>query len=424
MSKIFVRQALRKTRQTKFGGLLLIRQHLNKYAPLELLKRELGQKLYGISIVTVLIVMVFRAVLGGGPLRNFERQWNKDRSKGIFAGYRKQLTHRLLGRNLQRFHPQVCRRLILETAKTLYQQKKIKLRLLAIDSTRILVFGTKYPKTGSIKIKNKYYTGYKLSIAFDVELKIPIAYIFTPLNVHDNQLLIPLLKMIESEFGGCLREVLIDKGYYGANFFHYLDSHGITFVIPAKRYKALKTAMATARYDEFAQLGKSKIRYKEVKLNLTGYGSIRCILIAFQTFEDWMPDDEKQAVMWALLTNHASRLPKNVIQTYKTRWQIEVFFRACKQELGLTNLPGQDYRAITTHIASILLVYLVLTTIVLENQDIFEIFPIAVKKWIYQFVSHVVTCTIHGKQIFLEFLDKSWLYWHYRTSYPKGGFKI
>ena len=95
MSKIFVRQALRKTRQTKFGGLLLIRQHLNKYAPLELLKRELGQKFYGISIVTVLIVMVFRAVLGGGPLRNFERQWNKDRSKGIFPGYRKQLTYRL-----------------------------------------------------------------------------------------------------------------------------------------------------------------------------------------------------------------------------------------------------------------------------------------------------------------------------------------
>ncbi len=67
--------------------------------------------------------------------------------------------------------------------------------------------------------KGKYITGYIISIAFDVDAKVPLAYIVTPLNVHDSQLLVSLVRMIQKEFNSSTKEVIIDRGYYGADFF-------------------------------------------------------------------------------------------------------------------------------------------------------------------------------------------------------------
>ena len=424
MTNFYIRRSFRKVRQTKHGGLLLIRQKLSQYTPLGYLTRECGQKLFGISIVAVLFAMVARSLLGGGSLRDFEEKWNKDPVKGVIAGYRKKLTHRLLGRNLLRFNPQVTRKVVIGTVKTLFERRRITISRVAIDSTKILVKGTKYPKKGTVKIKSKYYTGYKLSIVFDVVAKIPVAYILTSLNVHDSQLLIPLVKMVQSEFNNCMREVVIDRAYYGAEFFNFLDQQGIRWTIPAKRYKALKEAIIKARYGDFIKIGKGNVRYHETTLELTGYGTVRCLLIAFKKFEDWMPEEEKSAAIWALITNHPKRSPKKIIQGYKERWQIEIFFRACKSNLGLNNLPGHDYRQINAHVGVVLLAYLALTITVIDETETTGNFPIAIQEWLYEFIYVVVTCRLRFDWVELSFLESSTVYWCFQNAYPGGKVKM
>ena len=55
-----------------------------------------------------------------------------------------------------------------------------------------------------------------------------------------------------------------------------------------------------------------------------------------------MPEESKKDKIWVLLTNDEKISPKNAIQTYKDRWQIEVFFKQCKNELGLGKLPRSE----------------------------------------------------------------------------------
>ena len=79
--------------------------------------------------------------------------------------------------------------------------------------------------------------------------------------------------------------------------------------------------------------------------------------------EDWMPKDLKPGDWWGLLTNRVDLPPVEVIQTYKDRWEIEVFFRGVKQRIALGKLPGRDFRQIQAHVFFVFIGYLLLMLI-------------------------------------------------------------
>ncbi len=68
--------------------------------------------------------------------------------------------------------------------------------------------------------------------------------------------------------------------------------------------------------------------------------------------------DQRQFV--ALVTNDLRLSPKRVVELYELRWQIEVFFREMKGQLGLTDYQGTQFESYERYITLTLLGFLVL----------------------------------------------------------------
>jgi hypothetical protein len=68
--------------------------------------------------------------------------------------------------------------------------------------------------------------------------------------------------------------------------------------------------------------------------------------------------DQRQFV--ALVTNDLRMSPKRVVELYELRWQIEVFFREMKGQLGLTDYQGTQFKSYERYITLTLLGFLVL----------------------------------------------------------------
>ena len=62
----------------------------------------------------------------------------------------------------------------------------------------------------------------------------------------------------------------------------------------------------------------------------------------------------------ALVTNNLSLTPRKVVEYYELRWQIEVFFRELKGQLGLQDYQGTHFPSYERYVTLVLLGYMVL----------------------------------------------------------------
>ena len=421
MQKIRTRQSRRKIRQSTSGGLVLVKRQLLVYTPFKDIFNELFKKRFGLSFLSLWLIMVFRALLGGSSFQQFEKNWNNDKTWKIIANYKNNIIHRLLARNIHRISPQMSKKMVIGTVKNLHQKGLVLGKRVAIDSSPITVKGKKYEKSGAVTKNGKYSIGYKLSVAFDLDSKVPLGYILTSINVHDSQMLIPLIKMIQSEYNNSVESVMIDRGYYGADFFKFLDNQNIKFFIPAKKYTKLNEQIESLQFNDFKENKSKKYFFKDGTIELAKYGSIRCIFISYKRFEEWMPKEERNNRIWVLLTNDKNISPKNAVLAYKARWQIEVFFKQIKNELGLKILPGRDFRIVSMHVSSVLLAYIGLISLVLEERQKNESVPIAIKEWKNKFIKVILSIVLERDRIYFEFED-AWIYnWSIMEKDLNGG---
>lgn len=421
MRQIKIRQSKRIIRQSTSGGLVLVKRQLLVYTPFKDSFSELFKKRFGLSYLSLWLMMVFRALLGGSSFQQFEKDWNEDKTWKIIANYKKNILHRLLARNIHRISPQMSRKMVIGTVKKLHQKGLVLGKRVAIDSSPITVKGKKYEKSGAVTKNGKYSIGYKLSVAFDLDSKVPLAYILTSINIHDSQMLIPLIKMIQSEYNNSLQSVMIDRGYYGAGFFKFLDDQNILFYIPGKKYSKLSKQIESLQFNDFKENKSKKYFFKDGTTVLANYGSIRCIFITYRKFEEWMPEEEKNNKIWILFTNDKKISSKKAVLAYKDRWQIEIFFKQCKNELGLQILPGRDFRIVSMHVSSVLLAYIGLISLVLEEQQKNEAIPIAIKNWKNKFIKVILSIVLERDRIYFEF-EEVWIYsWSIMEKELNGG---
>jgi hypothetical protein len=71
----------------------------------------------------------------------------------------------------------------------------------------------------------------------------------------------------------------------------------------------------------------------------------------------WLPEKEEELV---LVTNHLTFGATTVAAIYKERWQIELFFKALKQNLHIKSFLGTSFTAICTQIWTALIAMLLL----------------------------------------------------------------
>lgn len=142
--------------------------------------------------------------------------------------------------------------------------------------------------------------------------------------------------------------VAFDKGYVDYGWFKLLTDKGVFFVtrVRAKSvYKVLERRPVTKSHgvtsDQIIQLNSAHaLKRGAPKLRRVGFR------------------DQETGKFFEFLTNNFSLSAKTIAAIYKDRWQVELFFKAIKQNLKIKAFVGRSRNAILTQIWIAMITYL------------------------------------------------------------------
>jgi putative transposase len=238
-----------------------------------------------------------------------------------------------------------------ETANWLMGQVSRKLRkeskqlMFLLDSTSVTLKGHGFDHWSAAH-RTRNTQGIKLHMLLDALNETPAWSRFSHANVNDVQMgrAVPLT-------AGAL--YVFDKGYCDYNWWHDIDSTGAYFVTRFKSNAAVNLleerpiaphAQGVVLSDQLVtfksqQAGRRKNLYTK---------PIRYIRIN-------RPDKDTALV---LATNDLTSSALVIAQSYKDRWQIELFFKWIKQHLRIKSFFGRSENAVRIQILTALISYL------------------------------------------------------------------
>ena len=186
--------------------------------------------------------------------------------------------------------------------------------------------------------------GAKLHVVFDPDAKLPTYFAITPARVND----ITPAKALPLEPGATY---VFDKGYYDFAWWAKLDAHGCWFVTrrkvnsPLEEVRSRPVDDATILADRVVRL-----RQRMARSRRNPYaGSLREVVVKIDA-----------ARRLHLLTNDLAAPAPAIAELYRTRWQIELFFRWIKQNLKIKTFLGRSENAVKLQIITALIAYLLL----------------------------------------------------------------
>jgi putative transposase len=151
--------------------------------------------------------------------------------------------------------------------------------------------------------------------------------------------------------------IAVDRGYNDYAWFNQLTNKGIFFVTRLKsnakyrvieRHCVLKSKGLTS--DQTIEFSGAKIAEKcAIPLRRVGYRD---------------PDSGKQ---YFFLTNNFTLAAKTIADIYKSRWQVELFFKWIKQNLKIKSFVGTTKNAVMTQIWIALCVYLMMAILKFQS---------------------------------------------------------
>jgi hypothetical protein len=160
--------------------------------------------------------------------------------------------------------------------------------------------------------------------------------------------------------------VSVDKAYIDYTWLNSLDMQGIWFVTRAK------TNIDYAVVGQHPVSGKgvlSDVRVSlQVPLTKTKYPK-ELRLIRYH-------DEEREKTL-TFLTNNFKLAAKTIAQIYKSRWQIELFFKWVKQNLKIKSFLGTSKNAVLTQIWVAMCYYLLLTYIKYQTKYGFSLLQLS-----------------------------------------------
>ena len=132
--------------------------------------------------------------------------------------------------------------------------------------------------------------------------------------------------------------VVIDRGYVDYRLFKRWTAEGVFFVTREKR-NASAFLMEKRRIPKSAQgfiLRDELVMLEALTAGAKARQIIRRVVV-------WLEDKQQEMV---LLTNHLDLSARTIAAIYKERWQIELFFKALKQNLKVKTFVGTSANAV------------------------------------------------------------------------------
>ena len=222
---------------------------------------------------------------------------------------------------------------------------RFKNKLLSLDSTVIdlcaSVFAwAKYQRTkGAVKLHLLLdHDGYLPSVAVITEGKVADVRVARELRFEPGTILV------------------VDRGYVDFTWFERLTAQGVFFVTRPK------TGMVYEVVEHLLPPIEKNILADQI-IELTSEEGQK-IPWRFRRIEVYLPDKDETM---ALFTNHLDLSPVTIAGIYKERWQVELFFKALKQNLKIKTFVGTSANALRIQIWTALIAILLLRYLQLRS---------------------------------------------------------
>lgn len=218
---------------------------------------------------------------------------------------------------------------------------RIKSKIFLLDSTTVTLCLSLFDWARYKRAKGAV----KMHTLLDFDGNLPAYVNITDGKTADNKGAydIPLLK-------GSV--IVADRFYNDLSLLHIWDSKGIFFVIRHKENLQFNTIKETPLPDErHEHILKDEIIELSQKVSFGKYPkTLRRIAV-------W---DEKNQQTIELITNQKSWTANTIGELYKSRWEVEIFFREIKQLLHIKSFIGTSRNAVMIQIWTALITILIL----------------------------------------------------------------
>jgi hypothetical protein len=214
---------------------------------------------------------------------------------------------------------------------------RFKNPLYSIDATTIDLCLTLFPWADFREKK----AGIKLSIKLDHRGKIPCFAVISNAREHESQ----EVKKIPLQPGDI---VTFDRGYNNYKYFAKLCFRSIYFVTRSKKDASYTVASTNEQ-------GNDKNILSDEVIILDGFYAQKDCPFYLRKIVSLDPKTEKTI---EILTNQMTWAASTICTVYKDRWQIELFFKAIKQNLKIKRFYGTSKNAVYTQIWIALIAYL------------------------------------------------------------------
>jgi hypothetical protein len=223
---------------------------------------------------------------------------------------------------------------------------RFKNKLLSLDSTTISLCLNLFPWAKYRRTKGAV----KLHLLLDHDGYLPSYAYISNGNSHD----VTYARKFPLAPGSI---VAMDRGYNDYKLFSFWTRKGIYFVTRLKE---------NADYEVVANRDVPKNRniLADENIRFTGYKARKNCDVILRKVTVWDPAQNREIV---LLTNHLDFGATTISSIYKDRWQIELFFKAIKQNLRIKTFVGTNENALHIQIWTALIAMLLIKFLQLKS---------------------------------------------------------
>jgi hypothetical protein len=216
---------------------------------------------------------------------------------------------------------------------------RFKNKLLSLDSTTISLCLSLFSWASFRRAKG----GVKAHVLLDHDDYMPSFVLITEAKLHDSMIL-PLLRLAQGSI------IVMDRAYNHYKQFSEWIAQGVFFVTRMKDNAAYRVV-------EKRNVPKNRNILADEIIKLTGTQSQEKCPHYLRRIVVWDADKNREIV---LLTNHFDFGATTIADIYKERWQIELFFKALKQNLKIKSFVGVSENALRIQIWTALIAMLLL----------------------------------------------------------------
>jgi len=359
----------KKQASTHWAGMTLILDALYGLGIINLIENiPVKEKERGYPMLQISLTLIVKMITGLEDLHELENEIEEDPLLKMFCTIESEGTpsDSTLGRDLDRYSVNDLResyKLIIQWLKEL---KLIDGTVIAIDSSKIYAEGKVQEGTDEVydHIKKEHKKGYKIFAIYDPVGGMLIDFTFCPISKGDNPNLIPLIEKAREILGeSTIKKVFFDRGFYDGKHFDWLNKKNIAFVcrgkqgtkvaeqvseIPEEQYSEDKL-FSPNEYQPKTEKGKKSKEKRDSRKETVKIAERMVDVSHCEKKVRAIAVKEKGKMhieIWLSNLPVATHSAKEIIDEYRNRWSIEVFFKEEKSYWYLNNLVSRKLDAV------------------------------------------------------------------------------